>query len=176
MSLKSEIDRTELNKNNLVTIKEQTNTSLTQNGFDNIENFSQLPKVLADTLSSCKKIAKQTLNSDEAISGYRTEEGFEISILKPDFIPEDIFLIFDLRFLRGSDSRDTVFKKGVTLSILNKKFNTQCVVEYGSSFIMTGKYDASKGKITVKTQSGSELVDWSASLAKFYFKEVYFMS
>lgn len=164
MSLKSEIDRTELSKNNLVTIKEQTNTALTQNGFDNIENFSQLPKVLADTLSSCKKIAKQTLSETFDVYSYGREK--TIKVFKPDFVPEYAFLNVSTSYIDGDyiDRRDRVI-----LSLLKNSFGA--TINYNPSYNFLATYNYEKDEVYIYGKS----TEPDGTSGKGYFNEIIFL-
>lgn len=151
MSLKGEIDRTELNKNNLVTIKEQTNTALTQNGFDNIESFNQLPKALGDVLNNSKKYA-QIYMGDSTTSGAITSNHKLVKKLsqKPAFKPEYVFVLFNWTFnIQRPSSGYTLKKDNILISIGSEQKKDACIAFGNESFRFSGKYDYNTNTVEV---------------------------
>ena len=151
MSLKSEIDRTELSKNNLVTIKNNTNTALTQNGFDNIENFSQLPKALGDVLNNSKKYAQIYMGGSTTSGAIISSNKFVKTLSqKPAFKPEYVFVLFHWTFnIQRPYSGYTFKKDNILISIGSEQKKDACIAFGNESFRFSGKYDYNTNTVEV---------------------------
>ena len=175
MSLITEIDRTDLYKNNLTTIKNNTNTALTQNGFKTISNFAQLPKVLNDELINFKKIAKETLN------GYFfTERGLPTkktkTVMRPAFVPGYVFLKLTATYT-ATGTVEPIVTKEVVISISKEKedVNLPIPLQSGKSLFwkIVPSYNYSRNEFTLDI---TPIYTTSNENLKIQYDEIVFLS
>lgn len=171
MSLKGEIDRTELNKNNLVTIKEQTNTALTENEIENIENFNQLPKILDDRLSTCKKMAKQSINESFCIEDLEKKDGFQC--IELGFQPSLVLCLFDFYHDDGHNPYGNQYIGDRDNFIITNKNESRVTLMAGVVYIFRFEYREGRVYVNYSQVGGAT---GHSSKSKITIREIYYIS
>lgn len=178
MGIKQEIDRTITCSNNLTTIKNNTNTALTKNGFKTITNFSQLPKNLGDVLNNCKKYAELWVGGSTTSGAINQAEGRKFTRVlsqKPAFKPEYVFVVFSWYFSFQRPASGYDFEKNNIVISIGSKGTKDARIGYGSdvNFCFTGSYDYSKNTIEIQSVEEGAIAEGTESLS---FEEVYFLA